>query len=391
MLFIALIIKTLTKQRMKNLLLFLLIPFISQAQIVNGIVKDKNSKEGISFLTVAIENSDVYALTNENGEFQFNLSDINGKNIIIDNIYFEPFSKKINDGNYINIELTELSYTLEEMVLYNQPIKKVFEEIISNSEKTLKTNVKINAFYREDYFKNGKKYFFSDGIIDFYIKNKTSKIDAVILQSRVIDSNSIQQLNEIDLEYAAGLSPDEMIEMGMKFNFIKKIIKDKNYDFHVTSKKSGDNELHTLYFEPLPTSTERFLFKGKVVFDDSAKLIYEMDVQFDDNFKQFNKEINILILKIKMNDINYKVKFNYNNNKYYLTYLNQYFDCDVITKKGKNTEKVIGKTELIALGIENTSTFPNKDSIFKKKKLYENGNKFSYEFWNDDLIKNYIK
>ena len=82
MLFIALIIKTLTKQRMKNLLLFLLIPFISQAQIVNGIVKDKKSKEGISFLTVAIENSDVYALTNENGEFQFNLSDINGKNII---------------------------------------------------------------------------------------------------------------------------------------------------------------------------------------------------------------------------------------------------------------------------------------------------------------------
>ena len=135
---------------MKNLLLFLLIPFISQAQIVNGIVKDKNSKEGISFLTVAIENSDVYALTNENGEFQFNLSDINEKNIVIDNIYFEPFSMKINDGNYINIELTELSYTLEEMVLYNQPIKKVFEDIISNSEKTLKTNVKINAFYRED-------------------------------------------------------------------------------------------------------------------------------------------------------------------------------------------------------------------------------------------------
>lgn len=376
---------------MKYLLFFLFIPFFGQAQIVKGIVKEKTSKEGISFLTVAIENSDVYVLTNENGEFQFNLSDIKGKNIIVNNIYFEPFLIKVNDGNFINIELTELSFTLEEMVVYNQPIKRVFEDIISNSEKKIKTNVKMQTYYKEDYFKDGKKYFFADGLVDFCIKNKSTKIDAVVRESRLVDSNTNKQLNEVDLEYSAAIDVNDVMESSMRFKILRKILKDKNYEFVVTSKKARDKTLHTLYIEPKEEANERFLFSGKVVFNESEQLIYELDLKFAEEFKKYNTEINAFILKIKIHDLKRKVKYNFVNGSYYVTYSDVYFDFDVSRNKGKLNERFKGNSEIITLGVENTSNFPAKDQVYTKKQLYKNGNKYSYEFWNDELIKNYVK
>jgi len=376
---------------MRYLLFFLIIPILVQAQIIQGSVKDKYSKEGISYLTVSIENSDVYALTNENGEFQFEFSDIKGKNIIVDNIYFEPFSIKINDEKFINIELTELSFTLEEMVFYDQPIKKVFEDIISNSEKKIKTNVKMETYYKEKYFKNGNKYFFTDGLVDFYIKNKSTKIDPVVRESRLVDSNTNQQLNEVDIEYSAAIDVNEVMESSMRFKILRKILKDKNYEFVVTSKKAGDKTLHTLYIDPKEDADDRFLFSGKVIFNESEQLIYELDLMFAEDFKKYNTEINILIVKVKINDLKRKIKYNFVNGSYYVTYSDIYFDFNVSRNKGKLNERFKGNTEVITLGVESTNVFPTKNEVYKQKYLFKNGNKYSFEFWNDELLKNYIK
>lgn len=376
---------------MKHLLFFLFIPVFVHAQIVKGIVKEKTSKESISFLTVAVENSDVYVLTNENGEFQFNLSDIKGKNIIVDNIYFEPFSIKINDGNFINIELTELGFTLEEMVVYNQPIRKVFEDIISNSEKKMRTNVKMETYYKEDYFQDGKKYFFADGLVDFYVKNKTTKIDPVVRESRLVDSNTNKQLNAVELEYSASVDVNDVMESSMRFKFLRNILKNKLYDFVVTSKKAGDKTLHTLYIEPKDEADERFLFSGKVIFNEEEQLIYDLDFQFAEDFKKYNSEINILIAKINIYDLKRTVKYNQVNGSYYVTYNNVYFDFNVSRNKGRKSERIKGNSEVITLGVESNTNFPAKNEIYKQKYLFKNGNNFSYEFWNDELIKNYIK
>lgn len=376
---------------MKKILLFLLFPALTQAQIVSGVVKDKLSNQTIEFLPIAIENSSDYVLTNENGEFQFNLSDVNGKNIIIDNIYYEPFIQKISNGNNLLIELNPLTYTLEELVVYDKPIKKVFEDIISNSEKKMRTNVKMETYYKEDYYQDGKKYFFADGLVDFYVKNKTTKIDPVVRESRLVDSNTNKQLNTVDLEYSASIDVNDVMESSMRFKFLRNILKDKQYDFVVTSKKAGDKTLHTLYVEPIEGADDRFLFSGKVIFNEAEQLIYDLDFQFAEDFKKNNTEINILIAKINIYDLKRKVKYSEVNGSYYVTYNNIYFDFNVSRNKGRRNERLKGSSEVITLGIENTTTFPAKNEIYKQKYLFKNGNNFSYEFWNDDLIKNYVK
>ncbi|MDN8999623.1 hypothetical protein Q0P46_13770, partial [Staphylococcus aureus] len=68
-----------------------------------------------------------------------------------------------------------------------------FDEVIKNSEKSFKTNIQLSTFYKENYKSNTWKSFYADGLVDFYIKNKTSKIDIVVNESRSVDTGMVDE------------------------------------------------------------------------------------------------------------------------------------------------------------------------------------------------------
>ena len=379
---------------MKKLLAFLFIlPVAGLAQQIKGVVKDAENEAPVSFVTISVEQSPYYVVTNEEGEFILEADEVLHKTIRINNIYFSDYEQKITSAAPLEIKLIPLAYEMEEMLIYNQPIKKVFEDIITTSEKTLQTNAKMETYYKEKYYEKKQLLKDAEALVDFYVKHKTNKIDAVVKESRVEDSpyQASKPKEEQEKQILLAIAPEDMMESAMRFKILRTIIKEKKYECYITSKKSKEKELHTLYFKPVEGSNEEMLFTGKVVFDPETQLILEFDLKFDENSKKYNTFKNFIIARARLNDVQRLVKYNYANNMYYLTYLHADYDVSITSKLAKINTSLASFSQIYVLGIEKTNTFPDKKQVFKASQLYKAGTKYTSEFWKRADIINYSK
>ncbi len=377
----------------KLLLFFFILPLACLAQQIKGVVKDAESEEPVPFITISVEQSPYYVVTNEEGEFILEADEVFHKTIRINNIYFSDYEQKITTTAPFEIQLTPLAYEMEEMLIYNQPIKKVFEDIITTSEKMLQTNARMETYYKEKYYEKDHLLKDAEALVDFYVKHKTNKMDAVVKESRVEDSpyQASKSKEEQDKQILLAIAPEDMMESAMRFKILRTIIKEKKYECYITAKKSKEKELHTLYFKPVEGSTEEMLFTGKVVFDPQTQLILEFDLKFDENSKQYNSFKNFIIARAKLNDVQRLVKYNYADNMYYLTYLHADYDVSITSKLAKINTSLASFSQIYVLGIEKTITFPDKKQIFKGSQLYKAGTNYTSEFWKRADIINYSK
>lgn len=376
---------------MRYILFFLLLPLTTFAQQIPGKVINDQDKEPIPHLTISVDGSNYYVVTNDDGEFLLDANQVMDKTIRINNIYYSEFSKKITSNQSIMISLDLLAYQMEEMLIYDKPIKDVFLEIIENSEKSLVNNAKMSTYYKEKYFEKGNHLKEADALVDFYIKSKATKIDAVVNQSRVLDSDfqKSKSQQEQDGQLLLSLYPNDMMEGAMRFKILREVIKEKKYECYITTKNSGEKTINTLYFSPVKDSKDENLVVGKVLFDPELKLILEFNVRIDDEAKKRSTFKNFIVARFRLEDIRRNVKYNYANGMYYLTYLESFFDIDVKSKMAKIDSDFSNISQVYVLGVEKTSTFPDKKDVFKKEQLYKSGNRYTQEFWNLPQIKNY--
>lgn len=379
---------------MKNLFfLIVLFPFVAFSQSFKGIIKDAETLDPIPFVTISVDQSSYYVVSNEQGEFVLDAAQVMNKTIRIQNIYYSDFQKKIINQEFVDILLDPLSFEMEQLLIFNQPIKKVFEDVINHSEKTLQTQAKMATYYKEVYKERNQTLKEADAMVDFYIKSKATKIDAVVKESRVIDSE-IQKAKtekEKDQQILLAVSPEDMMESAMRFKVLRNIIKEKKYDCYITSKKSKEKEVNTLYFSPKEGVSEEMLFAGKVIYDPERLLILEFEIQFDENARKLNSFKNFIIARAKFNEFDRLVKYNFANEMYYLTYLQANYDVSVTSKLAKINTSLSSFSQIYVLTIDKTSTFPQKNQIFTLNQLYQAGTKYNSEFWTKPEVVNYAK
>ncbi|GEM_PF-1097558 len=361
-------------------LLLLITGMVMQAQGIQGVVVDKETNAPLEFVSVILEGGQLTASTNEKGEFYLNVSDVIGKQLIFSNVHYEELRYKVNDTKPFTVGLEAISFQMEEMVLYDRPIRDVFDEVIKNSEKSFKTNIQLSTFYKENYKSNTLKSFYADGLVDFYIKNKTSKIDVVVNESRIIDTGIVDE--EAKSLSTVSMNIEDVIENALKFKFLKKLIKNKDQEFYITMQQSTNGEvLHTLYIEPVENSKEENLIEGKVVFNEEKKLILDLDLQLADQYKINNKVKNVIIAKLKINDLKRKARYAYVNGVYYVTYFEYAYDISATSKMAKLDDRFTGNAQMYAFNFTPVTVFPVKDKIMKKAALYKLGKNYTTEFW----------
>lgn len=373
-------------------LLLLLCPFYVVGQSINGVIVDAESKEPLPFVTISVAGSSYYVVSNEQGAFVLDAEQVLHKTIHVTNVYYEDYQKNITSNQSLTLALTPISYEMEQMLIYNVPIKKVFEEVIDHSEKSLITQAKLQTFYKEKYYEKGQYLKKADALVDFYIKNKTKSIDVVVPESRVQDSPLQQSKSDKEKENQLflALSPDDMMQSAMRFKILRTIVKEKKYDCYITTQKSKDKEINTLYFQPIEGTTDEMLLKGKVVYDPEKKLILEFDLHFDEEAKKRNTFKNFIIARVRFNELQRLVKYNYAQGMYYLTYLNANYEVSVTSKLAKVDTNLASFSEIYVLGVEKTETFPGKDSLFKGSELYKAGTHFTTEYWKRPDIIHFI-
>src|SRR5690554_6541971 len=201
------------------LLLAVFCQLYSSAQSFKGIIKDNETNESVSQITIISEDQTFFVTSNEKGEVVLPENMLN-KKLLIDDYYYEYSEKTFTNVQSFVWELTPNSETLEEIVIYKD-LTKFLEEVIDNSIKSFTHNTKLESYYRENYFENNQIARFAEGILDFYIDN-SNKIHQIVKQTRAESIAEINEFNEILMS-----SPKEVVDRALRFNVIRELIKDK--------------------------------------------------------------------------------------------------------------------------------------------------------------------
>ncbi len=107
---------------MKKIVLFLLISCSLNAQI-KGVVKDSITGKPIPYVNIWVENENIGASTEENGEFVINTSP--NKNLIFSALGFEKKTLKASQAQ--EVKLASKSYQLDDVVILKKKETKIIE------------------------------------------------------------------------------------------------------------------------------------------------------------------------------------------------------------------------------------------------------------------------
>lgn len=355
----------------------LLFSFAVQAQSFKGIIKNKETNEPISQITIVSEDQTFFVTSNEKGEVVLPESILN-KKLFVDDYEYVYSEKTFTNTQSFVWELMPNSETLEEIVIYEDAVKTL-QEIIDNSIKSFSSNIKLEAYYRENYIENNQIARFADGIVDFYVDRNSGNVQQVVKQSR---AESFAEINELNEMFAS--SPRDVVDFSMRFRELRKLIKDiKHHEFYVTSKTAGDKTIHTCYITPKEKSKKRFQMKGYFTFDEEKKLILETNYGFDPDKKEYNnKTVNVLIGKITFWDIAFKSKYIVTDQFYYPTYTKRVVDVTANSKIAKvKNERAHNQSYFYVLNADKTTEKPAENKTFNGENLYSRGTIYKDEFW----------
>lgn len=370
---------------MKYFFLLLLFPFFSIAQNITytGVVLDKATGKPIEHVSISVYDSNIATLTNSEGRFRISLPKDN-KKVNFNHLAYDRLDYVFSDQTEnITIYLSDSAFDLEEMVMYNIPIREVIKKVIDNSKAKFSKDIKLNTYYREMMNVDDKIYSYADGMLDYYFKNKSSS-EVVVNQSRaMIFTNDFTNYNEAPIKFYL-LDLQSIITNAFKFERIWKIVKNKDYELYITSKKASDGrELKTLYFEPSETNRED-IYKGTLIFDEDKKLVLEINILLSPKHLKNLKLENRVLYKVFFTDIKYKQIFNDNDNRYFLAYDTRRIQGDVQITNHRFS--IGGIHELITVNSAITNEKPNPSKVYFEKTLEVLGKNYKNRFWENQNV-----
>lgn len=370
---------------MKTFLAFfcvLISPIAFSQKTISGVIKDKETKLPVESVTISVENSNIGTLSNEEGKFKITVPDSNSK-VFLTHIFYTPITiNATSDNQEIELFLEPQTYELQEVLVNKVPAKIMLTEAVKMSKSKLQKSLLLNTYYREFVSVDNKFTTFSDGLVDYYVKRKSGASDLQVKQSRVFDLKDENASERQKAILSVNLNDiQDAIEHGYNFKGLNSILKSEDYNFSSETKKLSDGKIIDIVtIEPKPGVEEEMIFQGTVIFDSKTKLILDVDLEFSPDHKKYNELHSILIAKFKINDYARKSKYKVDGDKYVLVYYQS--KADVYLKFGNKINNSFQSTcDLTTINYKEGEFKIEKDKKYKSRSLFENGNKYTEEFW----------
>jgi len=130
-----------------------------------------------------------------------------------------------------------------------------------------------------------------------------------------------------------------------------------------------------------------FLFKGKVVYDNTTKLILEIDLKKTPNTDADALYMKNFIITFKYFDIRQKASYRIDGDHYILVYKKEYHKLHLYKALGKeyDTEYEF-YTSLNTLSYTEFNGKLDRNKRYRNTTFYKNENQNTYEFWNNNAI-----
>lgn len=155
-----------------TLTLLFLIVFSSfiYAQRLQGSITDKATGKPVAFATVQVKNAKS-ALTNENGQFEINVSQL-PVNLNITHINYKAVNIEVGTDRSLKITLNPQILTLRDVVVGN-PAIAIMQEVRDKAEKTIKDSYYGKAFLRQIAYEGGRPAYMNEIFFDAQWKSFT--------------------------------------------------------------------------------------------------------------------------------------------------------------------------------------------------------------------------
>ncbi len=354
----------------------------SQTKTINGIIKDITTLLPVESVSISLDGSNIGTISNDEGKFKITLPE-NTTVIKFSHLYYklENYTVKQNETN-IEIFLEPKAYVLDAVIINQKPANKMLIEAVDASKNKLEKSLLLNTYYREFINVDGKYTNFSEGIIDYYIKRKSGASDLYVKQSRTFN---LKDENASEREKAIGSfnlnDVRKAVSNGYRFNIINQILKSDNYYFSSETKSEpGGGSIEIITIEPKENIEKEMIYVGTVTYDSKTKLILDINIRFSPEHKKYSELHNILIVKVKFNDIVRRASFKIDGDNYVMIY--SQVKTNVYLKFGKKIDNTFeSMCDITTLDYKEGKFDLDKSKRYNNYSLFTNGNNYTEEFW----------
>jgi len=366
---------------------------------IEGQVYDINTKEPLESVSIYIKNTHYGTVTNSEGKYKFTFK------AEIPDITFSYLGYKtmiINSSEIPNeIFLSEHENILEEVLITNNSVSRILKDVLKSTKKALKKPLLQKTYNREFSKINGQYNYFADGILEYHIRSNGKKIksDTYLKQSRTLtlpSKNVSEVIEAIPVKYDV---KDQIKEGFGDYELLKHLYKrEDRYDFVLKTKTYNDSlTYNVIEFEPKDTLINNnyegkhlsgnFLFKGKVVYDSTSKLILDMDLKKASNTDTDALYMKNFIITFKYFDVRQKASYRIDGDHYILVYKKEYHKLHLYKAFGKDYDTEYEfYTSLNTLSYKEFNDKLDRNKRYRNTTIYKNGNQNTYDFWNNNAI-----
>jgi hypothetical protein len=364
---------------------------------IQGKIIDAATLEPLPYVNVFSLEIRQGVYTNEDGIFRFEtmpglkevtISCLGYKTLVV------PVGTFQNGEKVIPLELDE--YLLDEVILTSKPLHEIMSELIDNSKQRLAQNVKLETYFREFLIINNQYSKFCDGLVDYYIKPKRKdkvKPYVIVNQSRAFELTSadkIESNGKMDMSAVNSLSDfknkaNDFFNLDIIENYLTKAKDSEKYDFEIRSQVSSDGRtLEKIIIKPLETVQQQ-LIEGEIVYDAKDRVILDVDLKTAASHNQYAELRSMLLFKFKIYDLQLKMSFLKEADKYIPNYKKEIFDFYVKFGKQINDRFKVVNDLLVNKYYDFNINIPEEEDLYQKKSIYENGMNYTSEYWNTNM------
>jgi hypothetical protein len=368
---------------MKNLFFFGLIFFsvlsFSQAKEVILVFKDKTSGALIENVVVAILRTDENFQSNKEGLVKFNLNKPSRINIK-HNEYKELSvnSATLKDAETV-IFLDNISQDIEDVVITNRQSFSILKTLINKSMSKLTVPINLKIYSREFFKYNNEYTSYSDGLVNFCLKEKPDKFAADILveQNRTYNLINNEKIEKKTLSY----NMYDIIQNYYDFKYISNLAESKakkKFDFEIKTVK-GKADFYQMVIVPKP-EIEEFLPTVTVIYDNKKNIILELEYFVEPNRFEYSDVSNLKVVKGKVFNSIFKALYILDGDDYFLASTKE--EIGLLVKDKKDVENKVEIANYLITTQHSRKFVPyEKEDVFKEKSLINKKNAIITEYW----------
>lgn len=364
--------------------------------VVNGIVKDKQSKKKLEHVSISIPGTSIGTVTNEDGVFSIKIKDsLQAKQLEISHLGYSNRVIPIqgNTGHEVTILLPPNENILKEVVIQAvdplELVKEAIRKIADNNSP--KTNM-LTGFYRETVKKRRNYINISEAVIDVYKTPYTDDISRDKVQ--VYKGRQLLSPKPGDtliVKFQGGPNLSTYLDVVKNREIILDAEQLHCYKFTMDNPVMIDERMHyVVKFQPqvvLPYA----LFYGKFYIDKESLAFSRAEFQF--NMDDRNKVTQAILKKkpfkmhFKPEEVSYVVTYKQQEGRTYLNYVrNQVrFKCDLKRKWLFSTNyTIVSELVITDKKTDNVASISRKNAFNLNASLSDKvGNFQDPNFWED--------